>query len=103
VLFGRVLLDSPHFILAAGLLGGLEVTSKNYGRSTKALPEERSFFLGVCSELEKLGVAIAPGSAAFAKACDEFCEAVLARPNARWRAYFRAAPTDAAADAMLGH
>lgn len=99
---GRALLDSDHFTLTAGLFGKLEVASKYSSRTIMAVPDERRFFLAVCAELKKRGVAIALGDKYFADACDQFCEAICARPNAGWRTYFQTAPIEVAGHSAPG-
>lgn len=70
------------------MFGGLTVHVKHHDRTIRATREERLFFLDLCAELEKRGVAITPNSKPFEEACEDFCNAVSARGGAGWRAYF---------------
>jgi hypothetical protein len=87
-MFRRTLLDNDSFFVTSGLLGGIKVTLKSRGLTVKANRYERTKLLEVCDELKRRGYFVEPNSKEFEDILDMFCEALLGRGDARWKAYF---------------
>lgn len=96
-MFGRELFENHEFRLRAGIFGSVTVRSKPLKRTFRVTATERTYFRSLCSELEMRDVKLEPRDKAYVKACEEFCDAVVSRPDGRWRVYFiRFSPSESA-------
>lgn len=77
MIFGRVILDNNDWLVAAGLLGGMEITLKSRGLTRRVPNPQRRYFFRLIEALKNTGVPIVVGSQPVEQAAEDFAEAMF--------------------------